>query len=254
MAGRRRAAAIILVRAGLLAAFLVGWEVLGRQTGGYFLPPFTTTLAHFWQLLADGTISSALVASNEALLIGFPLAIAVGVPIGLVLGRRRFLDRSFGYWFDMMLVIPVIAVVPAIIVALGLNLSARVAVVLLFVLPVLGMNARAAVRIIDERLTEMARSFGATQRLVWTDVIVPAALPTLFVGLRQGLGRAISGMVIVELTLVPAGIGGLIVTYRSRFAAADLYAATLAILLEGVILMSLARVAERRLTSRLTGV
>lgn len=254
MAGARRAAAVVAIRLGLLAVLLAGWEAAGREGGGYFLPPFTLTLAHLWVLLVDGSIVSALATSNLALLIGFPLAAAAGIPIGLVFGRRRLLDRSLSYWLDLMLVIPMIAVVPAIIVALGLNLSARVAVVVLFALPVLGMNARAAVRIIDERLAEMARSFGAGPVAVWTAVILPAAMPTLFVGLRQGLGRAISGMVVVELTLVPAGIGGLIVTYRSRFAAADLYAVTLTILLEGLLLMSLAQLVEGRLTRRLAGV
>lgn len=251
--GARRAVAIAIIRIALLAALLAGWEAAGTASGGFFLPPFTLTLAHLGTLVGNGTMASALVASNVALLVGFPLAVLIAIPIGLALGRRRLLDRSFSYWFDLLLVIPMIAVVPAIIVALGLGLSARIAVVVLFALPVLGLNARAAVRIIDERLAEMARSFGAAPLRVWSAVIIPAALPTLFVGLRQGLGRAISGMVVVELTLVPAGLGGLIVTYRSRFAAADLYAVTLVIVLEAIALMTAAQLIERRVQRRLAG-
>ncbi|HZP97538.1 MAG TPA: ABC transporter permease subunit [Candidatus Limnocylindria bacterium] len=253
MAGPRRIVAIAAIRVALLAVLLGGWEALGRASGGFFLPPFTVTVSHLLALSADGTLGAALLASNLALVIGFPIAAALAIPIGFALGRRRLLDRSFSYWLDLLLVIPMIAVIPAIIVALGLGLSARVAVVVLFALPLLGLNARAAVRVIDQRLAEMARSFGAPQARVWTAVIIPAALPTLFVGLRQGLGRAISGMIVVELTLVPAGIGGLIVTYRSRFAAADLYAATLVILLEAILLMSLAQLVERRVQRRLAG-
>ncbi len=253
MTGARRAAAIAVIRVALLAVLLGGWELAGRGGGGFFLPPFTRTVEHLTTLLADGTIGSALVASNLALVIGFPLAILLAIPIGFVLGRRRVLDRAFSYWFDLLLVIPMIAVIPAIIVALGLSVTARVAVVVLFALPVLGLNARAAVRVIDERLAEMARSFGARPSRVWTSVIIPAALPTLFVGFRQGLGRAISGMVVVELTLVPAGLGGLIVNYRSRFQAADLYAATLVILLEAIVLMTAAQLVERRVERRLAG-
>ncbi len=253
MLGARRAVAIAVIRVALLAALLGGWEAAGRAGGGFFLPPFTRTVEHLGTLIADGTIGSAVAASNIALLIGFPLAVLIAVPVGFALGRRRLLDRAFSYWFDLLLVIPMIAVVPAIIAALGLDLTARVAVVVLFALPVLGLNARAAVRVIDERLAEMARSFGAPPARVWTAVVIPAALPTLFVGLRQGLGRAISGMVVVELTLVPAGIGGLIVTYRSRFAAADLYAATLVILIEAIVLMTAAQFVERRVQRRLAG-
>ncbi len=249
----RRAGTVAAIRVALLLVLVGGWELFGRQSGGFFLPPFTLTLGHLWALVRDGTIWSALAASNVALLIGFPTAALIGIPIGLLFGRRRLLDRSLSYWLDMMLVIPMIAVVPAIIVALGLSLTARVAVVVLFALPVIGMNARAAVRVIDERLTEMARSFGARPPQVWTKVILPAALSPLFAGLRLGLARAVSGMVVVELTLVPAGLGGLIVTYRSQFAAADLYAVTLTVLLEGVLLIGLAQLAERPLARRLAG-
>lgn len=253
MTGARRAVAVAVIRVALLAALIAGWEAAGRASGGFFLPPFGRTLEHLGTLVADGTIAGALAASNVALVVGFPLAVLIAMPIGLLFGRRRLLDRAFSFWFDLLLVIPMIAVVPAIIVALGLDVSARVAVVVLFALPVLGLNARAAVRVLDERLTEMARSFGAPTARIWTAVILPAALPTIFVGLRQGLGRAISGMVVVELTLVPAGIGGLIVTYRSRFAAADLYAATLVVLIEAIVLMTAAQFIERRVQRRLAG-
>jgi NitT/TauT family transport system permease protein len=246
-------AAIAAIRIGLLALLAIGWEAAGRSSGGFFLPPLSATLSHLGTLLADGTLASALLASNAALLIGFPLTVAVAVPLGFAFGRRRLLDRSLSYWLDLLLVIPMIAVVPAIIVALGLTLGARVAVVVLFALPVLGLNARAAVRVIDERLAEMARSFGATPPRVWTAVVIPSALPTLFTGLRLGLGRAISGMVVVELTLVPAGLGGLIVNYRSQFRSADLYAVTLTILLEAIVLMSVAQIVERRVTRRIAG-
>jgi NitT/TauT family transport system permease protein len=253
MEGRRRRAAVAAIRVGLLVALVVGWEAAGRAGGGFFLPPFSATVAHFAALAVDGTLGSAILASNVALLIGLPLAIVLAIPVGFVLGRRRLLDRALSYWLDLLLVIPMIAVIPAIIIALGLTLAARVAVVVLFALPVLGLNARAAVRVIDEGLAEMACSFGARPARVWTAVIIPSALPTLFTGFRLALGRAISGMIVVELTLVPAGLGGLIVNYRSRFLSADLYAATLAILLEAVVLMWLAQLIEQRFVRRMAG-
>ena len=85
-------------------------------------------------------------------------------------------------------------------------------------------------------------------------VILPAALGPLFDGLRLALARAISGMIVVELTLVPAGLGGLIVTYRSEFAAPSLYAVTLMVILEGIVLVGMAQWAERRPRRRVAGV
>jgi ABC-type nitrate/sulfonate/bicarbonate transport system permease component len=100
------------------------------------------------------------------------------------------------------------------------------------------------VKDIDRERVEMARAFGATARHVWPKVILPAALPAVFSGLRVGLSRAISGMIVVELTLVPTGIGGLFVQYRSQFDAANLYAVTLIVLVEGIVLAWLMRRCE----------
>ena len=99
----------------------------------------------------------------------------------------------------------------------------------------------------------MAQAFCASRFQTWTKVIMPAALGAVFTGLRLGLSRAISGMIVIELTLIPAGIGGEIVRYRSRFDAANLYATTLTIIAEGVILVGAARAIELIILRRLRG-
>jgi ABC-type nitrate/sulfonate/bicarbonate transport system permease component len=185
-----------------------------------------------------------LIESNVALVIGFPVSVAAGGGLGLALGRAPIVDRLLGIYVDMALVVPIIAVVPIIIVAFGITLTSKVAVVVLFALPVVALSVRSAVRDIDRDRVEMARSFGATARHVWPKVILPAALPAVFSGLRVGLSRAISGMIVVELTLVPTGIGGLFVKYRSQFDAANLYAVTLVVLAEGIVLAWLMRRCE----------
>lgn len=100
----------------------------------------------------------------------------------------------------------------------------------------------------------MSRSFEATPFQVWRSVILPAAAAPLFAGLRIALSRSISGMVIIELTLIPAGLGGLILNYSSQFSAANLYAVTLAVVFEGLVLVGVATYVERRVIRRLRGV
>jgi ABC-type nitrate/sulfonate/bicarbonate transport system permease component len=238
----------------VLAAFLAGWEALGRSSGGKFLPPFGETVTHWLGLAHDGELWPALLASNESLLLGFPLSVLLGVPLGLLFGRRRVVDRAFSYYLDILLVVPMISVVPIVIVALGLGTAARVAVVVLFALPVISLNARAAVRVVDEALIEMARSFNAGPLRIWFSIILPAALGPIFTGLRLGLSRAVSGMIVIELTLIPTGLGGLMMNYRAAFAAADLYAVTLTVLVEGVLLVTAAQYLERAINRRLQGV
>jgi ABC-type nitrate/sulfonate/bicarbonate transport system permease component len=113
------------------------------------------------------------------------------------------------------------------------------------------LNARAAVRIVERPLVEMSEAFGASRRQVWQTVILPSSFAPVFTGLRVGLAHAISGMVVIELTLIPAGLGGLIVQFRSQFAAGDLYAVTLMILIEGLVLVGLAHAVEQSASRRL---
>lgn len=242
------------VRLGLLALLVVAWELLGIAEGGLFLPRATTAFASFFELLGTAELWSALGRSNAALLVGFPISLILGVPIGLLIGRVRAVDKYFGYYLDLLLVIPMIALVPVIIAVFGLSLTARVVVVVLFSLPVIAMNARAAVRVLNMNRIEMARSFGARWSQIWTSVILPSAAGPIFAGVRLGLSRAVSGMIVVELTLVPAGLGGLIVNFRSEFSAAPLYATTMVIIAEGILVVALARWLEARINRRLKGV
>jgi ABC-type nitrate/sulfonate/bicarbonate transport system permease component len=251
--GVRRRTKIWTIRAVILLALLATWQWYGSRTGGIFVPSLTQTLAQFPDLLSSGVLTEALWRSNVSLVIGYPISVVAGMAIGFLIARKRTADRALSYWLDIAMVVPMIAIVPVIIVALGLTLTARVAAVILFALPVIALNSRAAVRVIDQDLVEMSRSFGATTTQTWTAVILPAALAPIFTGLRIGLGRGISGMIVVELTLVPAGLGGLLLDYKSSFSGASLYATTLVVLCEGVLLTGLGHSLERRLAARMQG-
>ncbi|WP_083459687.1 ABC transporter permease [Jiangella muralis] len=251
---RKRKAAVWGVRLAFVAAVLGVWQWLGIRDGGIFIATFTDTAAALLDLAGNGSLWPAVWASNQSLLLGFPLATVLGLAVGFLLGRHRTVDRATGYWLDIALVIPMVAMVPVIIVALGLTLSARVVVVFLFTFPVVALNARAAVRVPLAQLEEMARSFEASPAQVWRTVILPGAAAPLFTGTRIALSRAISGMIVIELTLIPAGLGGAIINYTSQFSAANLYAMTLAVVLEGLVLVGLATWAERAVIRRLKGV
>ena len=242
------------VRLVFIAAILGVWQWLGVRDGGLFVATFTDTVSALAEQAGDGSLWPAVWASNQSLLIGFPLAIVFGLTVGFVLGRRRGVDRATSYWLDIALVVPMVAMVPVIIVALGLTLTARVVVVFLFTFPVVALNARAAVRVPSAQLEEMSRSFEASSAQVWRTVILPGAAAPLFTGTRIALSRAISGMIVIELTLIPAGLGGAIIKYTSQFSAANLYAMTLAVVLEGLILVGLATWLERAVIRRLKGV
>ena len=191
-------------------------------------------------------IWGALWNSNAALLWGFGLSALVGVPLGLAAGRARLLDRLLDPYTAILLAIPVAPLVPIVITALGLSLEARVVIVILFSVIFIYVNTRAGVRAVDPRLVEMAHAFGASERTIWTKVVIPAAVPAMFAGLRIGLGRALTGMVAVELLLVATGVGNILLTYRDKLMPAYVFAIVLYVIAEALLLLELARFIERK--------
>ncbi len=236
-----------LERALLLMALLGAWEVLGRTVGGLLFPSFTATLASLVGQVADGSLGVAFLASNSALALGYGAALAAGIPFGLLMGRSGLADRLAGPYLQVMLVAPVIALVPLVLVVFGLSLAARVVIVFLFAFPLFTFNVRAGIGAIGPELLEMGESFGARRVFLWTRVLLPGAVPGILAGVWNSIGRAISGMIVAELTIVSAGLGQLIKTSVDSFNAPALFAVTLVLAVEGVGLTYAARALAARL-------
>ena len=241
------------LRYGTLLLLLLIWEYAGRTGERLLIPSFSATMAALWRLAVSGELGSALLESNQSLVFGFLATVLLGVPFGLLLGRFSTLDHILGLYLDISLVVPMVALMPIVIVALGLNLTARVVIVILFALPGLVLNVRTGVRGVDPRLVEMARSFGAGELEVWWRITLPAALPALMAGLRFAASRAVVGMVIVELTLIAVGIGLVIQTGRGQFAPDVVFAGTLVVAAEGLLIVGLARRLEQLVAPRGSG-
>ncbi|RRS01253.1 ABC transporter permease [Glycomyces terrestris] len=227
------------------AVFAAVWEVYGTFWGGLLIPTFTETAAAFADLLRTAAFWDALWVSNQALLLGFACAVAVGVPLGVLLGRFRLLERLTDVYLNILLVTPMAAIIPLLIMSVGFGLLSRVILVALFAVVMVVVNVRTGVRQVDPGLIQMARSFGASERQLWRDVLIPGALPAIMTGIRLGLGRAVTGMVIVELLMVSLALGGLILQFRGTFNAAGLYAVIAAVLIESLLLIALAQRLER---------
>jgi NitT/TauT family transport system permease protein len=228
------------------AIFAAVWQLATLGSKNLLIPTFSETAIAFPQLLIDPAVWRALLISNQALVLGFAIAIVVGIPIGLLMGRFRSAERFTNVYINIMLVTPVAALIPLMLMSVGIGLASRVIIVVLFSVTMVIVNSRAGVRQVDPALIEMARCFGATERDVWRRVLLPGALPAIMTGVRIGLGRAITGMVIVELLLVSVGLGNLINRFSANFQPERLYALIIIIVLEALILISVARWIERR--------
>jgi NitT/TauT family transport system permease protein len=188
----------------------------------------------------------ALGVSNLALLVGFGLSLFTGIPLGRAGGRYRGLEGLLDPYITILLTVPIAGFIPLLLISLGIGLEARVAVVYMFAIVVLIANCRVGVRQVDPSLIEMARSFGASELQIWRRILLPGSVPAVMAGVRVSLGHAITGMVVVELLLVALGIGRRILQLQSEFNAAGVYASIVVVVLQAVLLISIAEWIGRR--------
>ena len=213
-----------------------------------FIPSFTDTTAAFVRLVSTRPFWDAIWISHQALVLACGGALTLGTLLGLAMGRWRAVEGLCDPYLSLLLATPVSAVIPVIILAVGLGLPARALVVFLFSVAVITVNTRAGLKTIEPAWIDMARAFGATEMQLWRSILFPGALPAMMAGCYLGLGRALTGMIAVELLLVAVGIGRMILDYQGMFAADLLYATVLFVTGEAVLLLSAVRWVERRLT------
>lgn len=168
-----------------LAVLLVVWEVAAQARANVLIPTFVESARALIELLVTGALWRPFLVSNQALVLGYVFAVLVGVPLGLATGRSQLLQRAFNPWIGILLAVPIAPLMPVVVSALGPTLAARTVIVFLFTFVYIAVNTRAGVRNIDPALIEMARSFGATERQIWRKILLPAAVPAVFAGLRR---------------------------------------------------------------------
>jgi len=233
----------------LVFAVVVGlWEAFLGYSHNFLLPGFSEMASAFFRLLfAEPRFWEALYISNQALVLGYAFSVALGIPLGLVAGRLRWFDRLLNPYVGVVLAMPVAPLIPIVIIALGLGLASRVFIVVLFAFIFITVNTRAGVRGVEPSLIEMARSFGASEGQLWLRIVIPSAMPAIFAGMRIGLGRAITGMIMVELLLVASGLGRLLLEFSGRMQSDLVFATVLAVIIEALALMSAMQAIERRI-------
>ncbi len=232
---------------GVLVLVGAVWETGAHAAQNLLLPSLTATIRAFFDLTVGGVIWEPLARSNLTMAVGYLASVLIGIPLGLAMGRHRGLDRTVTPYVGLLVVVPVAPLLPIVVMVVGFGMTAGTLVVALFTVAYVLVNTRAGIRSIDERLIEMARSFGASEFDIWRFVLLPGALPAIGAGLRIGLGRAFAGMVLSELLLLSSGIGLLILEYRGRFDSARLFAVVLVLLLEAMAIAFVMRRVERSL-------
>jgi NitT/TauT family transport system permease protein len=193
------------------------WELAGRAGLSTFIPPLSSIFARLGELIANESFWAALGLTVRTFLLGSMIAIAVGVPVGILMGRSLILDRLLLPWVNMFTSAPLTAIVPVIMALFGFGETTIVLTVILFAVWIIVLDARAGARSISTSLIEMAATFGATRWQAFTKIYVWAALPEVLTGMRLGLIRAVKGVIIGQLLVSVVGFGRLFEIYASNF-------------------------------------
>jgi ABC-type nitrate/sulfonate/bicarbonate transport system permease component len=244
----RHGLTVLGLRFGLLAVLLTGWQLIGNDAVRLRMPTFTRTITSWWNLTVNGDLLPRLLESNIAMVLGYTLALVVGISFGLAMGLLPKLGGVARPYLLALIALPMIGFLPLIQVMFGFGITSRVIVVFIVAFIYVTLNAEVGARAASASLHEMGRSFGASRWQSIRELVLPQAFPSIMAGSRLGLERAIGGMVLAELFLSGAGIGSLLTFHRNRLDAGAVFAIAITLVLEGVILLAIARRIERRLT------
>jgi NitT/TauT family transport system permease protein len=223
-----------LLRLISILIILGAWEILGRRVSPIFMSYPTAIAIAAARMIRSGELLDALWQSLRTLLLGFCVAAISGVAIGLLMGRYRAFDAATDWLVNALYSTPLVAVVPLVILWFGLGFKAKFfIVVILAIFPIL-INTASGVRNVPRQLIDVGTAFAASEREIFTKIILPAALPYMVTGLRLGIGRAIIGIVVAEFFTAITGLGALIVKYGNQYDTASMFVPILVLMLLGV--------------------
>ena len=218
------------VRVPMMASLIVWcvlWEIVGRLDLIFLVPPFTAVLAAAWELVNTGKFQGATVTTLWAFAVGMGFAVAVGVPLGLLMGRVAAADRLLGMWVNVFVSAPLSALVPVLMILFGMGETTVVATVFLFAVWIIVLDTRAGVQHVPASLLEMARSYGAGRWRTLVRIVVLSALPEILAGIRLGMIRGVKGVVIGQLLISIIGYGELFELYSRNFLMEEFWALTI---------------------------
>jgi sulfonate transport system permease protein len=226
---------------------VVGWEAVCRLglVPASALPAPSAVLAAGWRLTLTGELPENLWVSFVRAAAGFAIGGGLAFALGLLNGLSRLGERLTDTTIQMLRNIPHLALIPLVILWLGIEDPARIFLVALGVFFPVYVNTFHGIRTVDPQLVEMARSYGMSRWDLFRRVILPGALPSIFVGVRYGLGIMWLTLIVAETIGATSGIGYMAMTAREFLMIDVVVLAILIYALLGKLADSAARLLER---------
>lgn len=200
------------------------WEVIGRAGYSRIIPPFSGVVEAMLTIVPTGRFARAAAITGEAFVLGLGLALAVGVPVGVLMARVEGVRQVLGTWVNVFVSAPISALVPVLMAVVGIGQATVVVTVFLFAVFVVVLDTEVGLRQASRSLEEMARAFGARPHQLYSKVLLLSALPEILAGVRVAVIRGVKGVVIGQLLVAIMGLGELFELYSRNFLMEEFWA------------------------------
>jgi NitT/TauT family transport system permease protein len=243
----------LILGAGSILVLLVVWELLPRMltlsagTKLFFTTP-SQVAGTLWNMFATGAIWAPLGVSASGFAIGLGLSIAVGLPLGVLIGRSKNLNAMFDPFITAFNATPRLVFLPLVMLWFGLGLWSKVVIVFIGALFPILINTYEGVRNADKLLINVVRSFGASEWDIARLVVIPNSMPYIVAGLRLAIGRAVLGVVVAEFFGSEQGLGVIMVQAAGRYQVDVVFSGLIVFAALSLIMTGLVQVLENRLS------
>jgi ABC-type nitrate/sulfonate/bicarbonate transport system permease component len=231
--------------------FIVAWELVGRVglVDPFFLPQPTSIVKAMMRMSASGELLKHVEASVFRAVSGYVLAAILGISFGILICWSRFIENVFDPIFELMRPISTLGLVPLMIIWFGIGNGSKIAIVLKACFFPILLNTISGIRGVNLKLIQAGRSLGASELQVWTKVIIPAAMPVIFTGMRISTAISMLAIVGVEMFSADSGLGFVIIDSQRVFATDKMFVGILMLSVIGFFMDFLARIMGKRLLS-----
>jgi ABC-type nitrate/sulfonate/bicarbonate transport system permease component len=238
-----------LLAIGSPVALLVLWQILSwlNVLDARFVPSPLTIFEGGVQLVRTGELWTHLSVSLWRLAAGFLVGTIPGIAIGLVMGLSRYVRAALDPIVAATYPIPKIAILPLVMLYLGIGEASKIAIIAIAVIYLVLINTMVGVLNIDRVYFDVAKSYNAPWRKLFTRVILPGAAPMIFAGLRLSLGVSLIVIVSAEFVAAKAGIGFLIWSSWETLVIENMFVGIIVITVLGVVSTFVLKEIERAL-------
>lgn len=238
---RRQRLERTIIIAGSAVVFLSAWELAGRLSNPLFFAPVSEVIPELLNGLMDprAELINGFLQTLGVLVPGFLLACVLGVGLGVLMGRSNLAFQMLEPFVTIFYNTPRVALIPILLLWLGVGDVLKITIVVLAAIFPVSVNTMAGVRDVSAQLTEPARSMGASEgQLLWK-VILPSALPFIMTGLKLGLGRALTTVIVAEFFVSVSGLGGILHASSSSYQMAKMLVPAVILAVMGIAIDAL---------------